>query len=237
MLAQDLAGLRIPMIGVLGNHDWESNKAPEITRIFTHAGIHLLDGDTFIFDKRLGFAGVKGFCGGFGDCTLQAWGEEPIKNFVFESVNQSLRLEMALAKLEVLNLTAKVAITHYAPIPETVVGEKPQNLPFLGCSRLAETLDKQGVLAAFHGHAHHGTLQGATPKGIPVYNVAMPLLKARLERRFIVVEVDAPPMGDRPWQPAIPAERNTPPVNPAAPTPHLIRRGSPRRPRTVAHLV
>jgi Icc-related predicted phosphoesterase len=200
VLAEELGAIRIPKVAVLGNHDYEGGKAPELTKLLGHAGVHILAGEVWVFDKRLGIAGVKGFCGGFDANTLQAWGEGPIKAFVLESINEALKLEMALAKLDAIGLTSKVALTHYAPVRSTVVGEKVEIFPFLGCSRLAEAIDKQsGVVAAFHGHAHHGALRGATPKGVPVYNVAMPLLKAELDRRYLVVEVDCPSIPERAW--------------------------------------
>jgi uncharacterized protein len=205
ILAEDLQAIRIPKVAVLGNHDHESDRAAEITKILTHAGVHVLQGETWVFDKRVGFAGVKGFAGGFEDATLQAWGEAAIKMFVHESINQALALEMALAKLDVGGFRTKVALMHYAPVRATVIGEKPEIFPFLGCSRLAEVLDKMGVAVAFHGHAHRGSLRGQTPRGVPVYNVAMPLLRAELaDKRYQIVELDAPAHGDRAWQPNTP---------------------------------
>ncbi|MBS2029610.1 MAG: metallophosphoesterase [Deltaproteobacteria bacterium] len=201
ILAEELADIRLPKVAVLGNHDHESDKGAEVMKILTHAGVHFVQGEAWVFDKRVGFAGVKGFGAGFEDATLQAWGEPVTKMFVHESINQALALEMALAKLEASGFKTKIALTHYAPIRATVMGEKPEIFPFLGCSRLAEVIDKMGVVAAFHGHAHRGSLRGQTRGGVPVYNVAMPLLRAQLERRYIVVEVDAPAHGEKAWQP------------------------------------
>jgi Icc-related predicted phosphoesterase len=223
-LAEDLATLRLPKVAVLGNHDYESDRQAEIIRILAHAGVTVLQGDTWIFDKRLGIAGVKGFGGGFDTATLQAWGEAPTKAFVQEAVNEALKLEMALTRLDVLNLTAKIAVTHYAPVHSTVVGEKSEIFPFLGCSRFSEVLDRCGVLACFHGHAHHGTLRGETAKGIPVYNTAMPLLKAELDRRFVVIEFDAPSTGDRAWhEPRDPKAQPMPPTKTPSPVEPLGR--------------
>jgi len=215
ILAEDLHEVRIPKVAVLGNHDHECDKAAEIVKILSHAGVHVLQGESWVFDKRVGFAGVKGFAGGFEDATLQSWGESAIKTFVLESVNQALALEMALTKLDVSGFKTKVALTHYAPVRATVIGEKPEIFAFLGCSRLAEVLDKTGVTVAFHGHAHRGSLRGQTPRGVPVYNVAMPLLRAELnDRRYQVITIDAPAHGDRAWQPSTPK----PPV-PEVPSP------------------
>ena len=193
VLADDLASIALPKVAVLGNHDHESGKAAEVIRILAHAGVHVLEGDTFVFDKRLGFAGVKGFGGGFDDSALQPWGEELWKRLVYETVDEAMRLEMALGKLDGFGVHHKIALLHYAPIRGTVVGERAEIFPFLGSSRFADAIDKQHVAACFHGHAHQGSLEGRTAGGVPVYNVAMPLLKLRgVEARFRVVEVDAP---------------------------------------------
>jgi Icc-related predicted phosphoesterase len=213
ILAEELSAIRIPKVGVLGNHDHESGHAEQVAKILGHAGVHLLQGESWVFDKRVGFAGVKGFAGGFEDAMLQAWGEEMTKAFVRESIDQALALEMSLAKLEASGFKTKIALTHYAPIRATVVGEKPEIFPFLGCSRLAEVIDKMGVATAFHGHAHRGSMRGRTSRGVPVYNVAMPLLRAELNRRYIVVEVDAPAHGERVWQP--PSPKPAPPDIPS----------------------
>lgn len=206
VLAEDLQSIRLPKVAVLGNHDFESDKHAEVVKILTHAGVHILQGDTWVFDKRLGFAGVKGFGGGFEDATLQAWGEGPIKAFVREAIDQALALEMALSKLEVSGFKTRVALTHYSPVRGTVIGEKPEIFPFLGCSRLADVIDKMGVVACFHGHAHRGSMLARTPRGTAVYNVAMPLLRAELgdEKRYRITEVEAPAHGERAWQPNTP---------------------------------
>ena len=122
----------------------------------------------------VGFAGVSGFGGGFGKSMLNAWGEKVIKEFVREAVEQSLRLERALSRL---NTPSKIAILHYAPIRETVIGENPEIFPFLGTTRLEEAIDRYGVRVALHGHAHNGQLHGKTAKGADVYNVAIPVLR------------------------------------------------------------
>ncbi len=192
VLADDLSAIGIPKVAVLGNHDFEAGKASDVCRILGHAGVHILQGDTWIFDKRLGFAGVKGFGGGFGDSMLQAWGEEMWKKLVYESIEESMKLEMALAKLDGFGIHTKVALMHYSPVHSTIEGERPEIAPFLGCSRFADSIDKQGVAAAFHGHAHSGSLVGRTAAGVPVYNVAMPLLRTAGDKRYVVVTVDAP---------------------------------------------
>jgi Icc-related predicted phosphoesterase len=188
VLAKDLtASLKIPAVGVLGNHDYEAGEEKEIIRILADAGVHMLDGDT-IEIHGVGFAGVRGFCGGFGRGTLGAWGEPVVKAFVHEAINEALKLEAALSRLKTLH---RIAVIHYAPIRETVEGEPLEIYPFLGSSRLEEPLSRFDVTAVFHGHAHKGAAEGTTTKGIPVYNVSLPLLQAMHPDRapFRVVEV------------------------------------------------
>ena len=164
--------VRIPVVAVLGNHDFESGNADEVRKILVDVGVILLDGDAQEV-AGIGFAGVKGFAGGFGPRALAPWGEASIKNFVHEAVNEALKLESALARLRTLH---RVAVLHYAPILGTVSGEPPEIYPFLGSSRLEDPLNRYPVSAVFHGHAHRGSLEGKTREGAPVYNVAMPLL-------------------------------------------------------------
>ncbi len=186
-LAEALSELRVPCAAVLGNHDFEGGAVREIVRVLGEVKVVVLDGDHAVFDRRLGIAGVKGFAGGFGRGMLQAFGEPALKAFVQEAVNEALKLEAALAQLEI---EKKVVLMHYAPIADTTEGEEPQLRPFLGSSRLLGPVDSFGALAVFHGHAHHGSLEGRTAGGVPVYNVAMPLLRKHLEdRRFRVLEL------------------------------------------------
>jgi Icc-related predicted phosphoesterase len=141
---------------------------------------------------EVGFAGVKGFAGGFGQYALQPWGETAIKHFVHEAVDEALKLESALAKLRT---PQRVALLHYSPIRETVEGEPPEIFPFLGSSRLEEPLNRYAVTAVFHGHAHHGSPEGRTTAGIPVYNVAMPILQRILpnQPKFRIVDIPVAP--------------------------------------------
>jgi Icc-related predicted phosphoesterase len=185
-LAEALAQLRVPCAAVLGNHDFEGNAVREIVRIMNEVKVVVLDGDHAVFDHRLGIAGVKGFAGGFDRALLQAFGEPAVKAFVQEAVNEGLKLEAALAQLDT---PKKVVLVHYAPIAGTTEGELPEIRPFLGTTRLAACCDSFGALAIFHGHAHHGVPEGRTPSGIPVYNVAMPVLKRISDKRFRVVEI------------------------------------------------
>lgn len=186
VLAEELAALRVPGVAVLGNHDYDCGHQAEISAELQKVNIRCLDGDAWVFEKVLGVAGIKGFGGGFGRATLQAFGEQHTKAFVQEAVAETLKLEMALGRMD---LPKKVVLMHYAPILATIEGENPEIRAFLGSSRLEKPLDEYGADAVFHGHAHHGSLKGTTSRGIPVYNVAMPLLQRQLDRRFAVVEI------------------------------------------------
>jgi Icc-related predicted phosphoesterase len=188
-LAEALSELRVPCAAVLGNHDFEAGQQRDICRILHEVKVHLLDGEYAILDKRLGVAGVKGFGCGFDKATLQAFGEPAVKAFVQEAVNESLKLEAALGQIDTLH---RVVIMHYAPVVGTTEGERPEIRPFLGTSRLVAPVDAFGAQAVFHGHAHHGALEARTPKGVPVFNVAMPVLKKAFDRRFRVVELEEP---------------------------------------------
>ncbi len=173
VLVKELAGVRVPMIAVLGNHDYHHGQQEQIEHLLCDAGVKMLDGDDYEV-LGIGFAGVKGFGGGFGRQALEAWGEEGIKKFVYEAVEEALKLEKALARL---STPQRIAVLHYAPIQATVEGEPPPIFPFLGSSRLEEPLNRYAVTAVFHGHAHHGSPEGRTTAGAPVYNVALPVLR------------------------------------------------------------
>ena len=190
-LAREItSAVKIPAVAVLGNHDYESGQQDEIKKILTDAGVVPLDGDTTEI-HGIGFAGVKGFAGGFGRRALGPWGEQIIKSFVHECLQEALKLETALARLRNDRL---LAILHYAPIQETVEGEPLEIYPFLGCSRLEEPLTRYPVSAVFHGHAHHGRPEGRTHNGIPVFNVCMTLMKDTFpERPFRLIEVAMTP--------------------------------------------
>jgi Icc-related predicted phosphoesterase len=172
ILAKELSVVRIPIVAVLGNHDYESGQQQEVCKILTGAGVRVLDGEAVEIDG-IGFAGVKGFPGGFGRGTLGAWGEPGVKAFVKEAVDEAMKLESALARLRT---PQRVAVLHYSPIRATVEGEPPEIFPYLGTSRLEGPLNRYPVNVVFHGHAHHGSLEGHTALGTPVFNVAMPLL-------------------------------------------------------------
>jgi len=172
-LADDLRHCPVPVIGVLGNHDYECGEIEEVRSILTQAGLRLLDGNAVEIDG-VGFVGVKGFAGGFGRRMLGSFGEPETKEFVNVAVRESMRLENAMRTVKTQRA---MVVLHYAPIVETVEGEPPEIYPFLGCSRLAETIDRFTVSAVVHGHAHRGVYQGHTPGGAPVYNVAWAIEK------------------------------------------------------------
>lgn len=166
---------RVPTVAVLGNHDYESGKQVELMRMMSGSGIKVLDGTAYERDG-VGFAGTKGFVGGFGRGALTAFGEPEIKQFVQASIDETLKLERAMAQLRT---PKRVVVIHYSPIAATVQGEAAEIFPFLGTSRLAEVIDRHGADLVLHGHAHHGQLEGKTTGGSPVYNVAITLLQGR----------------------------------------------------------
>jgi Icc-related predicted phosphoesterase len=188
ILAREISSLKVPVVAVLGNHDYEAGKALEIVEILSNAGVNVLDGKSCEI-YGVGFAGVKGFAGGFGERALQPWGEATIKVFVHEAVEEALKLESALAGLRT---PSRIALLHYSPIVETVIGEAPEIFPFLGSSRLEDPLNRYPVAAIFHGHAHRGSPEGATKGGIPVFNVAKSLLQNIISDAppFKIFEID-----------------------------------------------
>jgi Icc-related predicted phosphoesterase len=189
ILAKELQAVKIPKLAVLGNHDFESDAAGDVIEILAAAHVTVLDG-TAIEIAGIGFAGAKGFAGGFGERALQGWGEHATKVFVREAVEEALKLESALARLRTLG---RVVLLHYAPVVDTVDGEPREIYPFLGSSRLEEPLNRYAASVVFHGHAHRGQPEGKTSAGVPVYNVALPLLQHLYPDRspFRVVEIPA----------------------------------------------
>ena len=167
-----LVRLRVPTSAVLGNHDYESSREDELIRMLTQEGIKVLDGSAYERDG-VGFAGTKGFVGGFGRGVSTAFGEPEIKTFVRASIDEALKLERVVSQLRTQK---RVIVLHYAPIAATVEGEAPEIFAFLGNSRLAEVVDRHGADLVLHGHAHNGKCDGKTPGGVPVHNVAITLL-------------------------------------------------------------
>lgn len=186
VLAEDLrTHVRIPVVAVLGNHDFESGKPAEVQSALESVGVTFLDGSG-IEINGVGFAGVCGFGGGFDRQMLSAWGEPLIKAFVQESVDHSLRLGKALTNL---TTEKKVVVLHYSPVRSTVKGENPEIYPFLGSSHLESTIDHFGASVVFHGHAHNGEMEGKTVGKIPVFNVALPVLERTGKESFFLYKV------------------------------------------------
>lgn len=172
-LLNALVRLRIPIVAVLGNHDYESGQHETLMKMMSDEGIKVLDGTAYE-REGVGFAGTKGFLGGFGRGILTAFGEPEVKAFVQASVDEALKLERALSQLRT---EKRVIVLHYAPIGDTVRGEPMEIFPYLGNSRLSEVADRHGANLIVHGHAHHGSADGKTTGGIPVHNVALQILQ------------------------------------------------------------
>ncbi len=172
-LLNALVRLRVPIVAVLGNHDYESGQHEQLMQMMTAEGIKVLDG-TGYEREGVGFAGTKGFLGGFGRGILTAFGEPEVKAFVQASVDEALKLERALSQLRT---EKRVIVIHYAPIGDTIRGEPSEIYPYLGNSRLSEVADRHGANLILHGHAHHGSPDGKTTGGIPVHNVALHILQ------------------------------------------------------------
>jgi Icc-related predicted phosphoesterase len=190
VLSEELKNCNIPVVVVLGNHDHEKGRQKLIRHTLQSEHVHVLDGE-FVVIKNVGIAGVKGFGGGFDSHMLSLYGEQAMKEFVKEAVNESLSLDRALKRLgDEHENVKKVVLMHYSPVKSTIIGEPEEVYPFLGCSRLEEPLTRYQIEAVFHGHAHRGFHKGHTHNGIKVYNVAWPILqKAGFEVPVFILEV------------------------------------------------
>jgi Icc-related predicted phosphoesterase len=186
ILAEDLRECTIPTVGVLGNHDYECGQPDEVAKILHGAGVTVL-GEQAVMVEGVGFAGVKGFVGGFGRGELGSFGEPAIKSFVDAALDEARILENALRTLKT---DRSVAVLHYSPVVDTVEGEPLEIYPFLGCSRLADAIDRfDNISAVVHGHAHRGRHKGRTPRGKPVYNCAMMVAQAEFNRPYALIEI------------------------------------------------
>lgn len=186
MLADALLRVPMPTVAVLGNHDLDAGHQEQIVEILCSAGIHVLVNDPVVIGG-VGFAGVKGFGGGFGQYMLQPWGEATIKGFVYEAMDEALLLERQSVEL---HTESTIVVLHYSPIRQTVEGESPELFPYLGCSRLAEPIDRFPVTAVVHGHSHYGTSRGVMNSGCPVFNCAFPLLARQVDGRpYVSIDV------------------------------------------------
>lgn len=187
-VAEEFRGLDIPVVAVLGNHDHHSDQADDVTEVLRDAGMTILEGAATVVDTpngRVGVAGVKGYCGGFAERCATAFGEREMKSFVRVTEESAENLEAAL---EVLDADIRVALMHYSPIPDTLVGEPLEIYPFLGSYLLAEAIDRVRPQLAVHGHAHYGSPSGHTTGGVPVRNVAQPVIK----HAYTLLEVAVP---------------------------------------------
>lgn len=184
-LAEELSQIKMEKCAVLGNHDYESGQEGAVRKALADAGVHVLDGDAWELND-LGVAGIKGFAGGFDQSQLQRFGEAPLKSFVDACMEEELKLEKALFRLRTKH---RVALLHYAPCRQTLEGEPLEIFPFLGATRLAGPIDQLRPDMAFHGHAHRGALRGETRGGVPVFNVALPVLR-RLEKPIGYLTID-----------------------------------------------
>jgi Icc-related predicted phosphoesterase len=197
-LLDEMTGVEIPIVCVLGNHDYESGEEERITALLVDRGIHVLDG-TSVEIEGIGFAGVKGFGGGFGRRTLGPFGERIYKEFVQTSIDEALKLETALRTLQA---ETRVVLLHYSPVRETLIGEPEEIFPFLGSSRLLAPIETYGASVVFHGHAHIGTAEGVTPAGVPVFNVAKQVLESQTGSSFRIWTAAAPERRQREEAPA-----------------------------------
>ena len=186
ILADDIQSCSIPVIGVLGTHDYECGQPEKVCEILTDAGMKVLN-EQAVEIQGVGFAGVKGFMGGYGKGELAPFGEPIAKAFVDEVMNESRKLEN---QLRTLRTDRSVAVLHYSPIEGTIEGEPPSIYQYLGSQRLCEPIDRfDHVKAVVHGHAHHGTYEGRTPLGKPVFNVAQFVLKSKFGKAYVVLEI------------------------------------------------
>ena len=190
----ELEGVEIPILTVLGNHDCDAGRETEICELLTARGIHVLDG-TAVEIGGVGFAGVKGFGGGFGRNTLGPFGERIYKDFVQSALDEALKLENALRELET---ETRVVVLHYSPVRETLIGEPEEIFPFLGSSRLVTPIDTYDVSVVFHGHAHIGSPEALTPAGVPVFNVARGVTERATGKPYRVWTARAPDRRQRP---------------------------------------
>lgn len=177
LLAGDLKGVDFPVVAVLGNHDYHDNRQKEIASLLRQANVTVLEGESIVIQCReisVGIAGTKGFGGGFEGACGTAFGEPEMKAFIHHTEALAERLKQTLLHLQA---DQKIALLHYSPVPDTLAGERLEIFPFLGSYLLAEAVDEGGADLVLHGHAHHGQDRGMTPCGVPVRNVALPLLK------------------------------------------------------------
>jgi Icc-related predicted phosphoesterase len=175
-LAGELRDLGVPIVAVLGNHDHHADRPDRVAEMMREAGVSIVEGDGVVLvtgGATIGVAGVKGFGGGFEGASGSDFGEPEMKAFIRHTADRAAALETGLAALRA---DVRIAVLHYSPIRDTLLGEAPELYPFLGSYLFAEAVDRAGPDLVVHGHAHHGTEKGVTPGGIEVRNVAQPVL-------------------------------------------------------------
>ncbi|UQW99607.1 metallophosphoesterase [Streptomyces sp. RerS4] len=185
VVAGEVAGLSVPVIAVLGNHDYQSDRQEALTRELAEGGVRVLEGDGVLVDvggTKVGVAGTKGFGGGFAGRCASEFGEPEMKAFVQYTRRCADGLAGALRELREAGSDLLIALTHFSPVPDTLAGEPLEIYPFLGSYLLAEAVDEAGADLAVHGHAHMGSEHGLTAGGVRVRNVAMPVI----DRAFAV---------------------------------------------------
>ncbi|WP_410539509.1 metallophosphoesterase family protein [Streptomyces sp. KL2] len=189
VVAEEVAGLRVPVIAVLGNHDHQDERPEEVTAVLRDAGVTVLEGEGTALDvngTRVGVAGTKGFGGGFAGRSGGEFGEPIMKEFIRYTRRCADGLRASLEELDRRGCAVRIALTHFSPVPDTLAGEPLEIYPFLGSYLLAEAVDAAGADLAVHGHAHAGTEHGMTSGGVRVRNVAQPVIR----RAFAVYHLE-----------------------------------------------
>ncbi|MFJ9825049.1 metallophosphoesterase [Streptomyces sp. NPDC101160] len=180
VVVEEVRDAGVPVVAVLGNHDYHSGQEAEVSQVLRDGGVSVLEGDAVVVkvaEHKVGVAGTKGFCGGFVGASASEFGEPEMKAFVRTSRLSAERLAAALAELSADSCAVRIALTHFSPVPDTLAGEPLGIYPFLGSYLLAEAIDSAGADLAVHGHAHLGTEHGITAGGVRVRNVAQPVIR------------------------------------------------------------
>ncbi len=188
VLAEDLRTCPIPIVAVLGNHDYHSDQVQQVIQILEEARVTVLEGSAIVFELKgqsIGVAGAKGFGGGFIGACGSDFGEPEMKAFMRHSKSSARKFETAVRDL---HTDYKIALLHYSPTAQTLIGERKEIYPFLGSYSLAEAIDYGKADICFHGHAHAGVERGETPGGCPVRNVAQPVIR----HAFNIYTLDRP---------------------------------------------
>ncbi|MEV4683087.1 metallophosphoesterase family protein [Streptomyces kurssanovii] len=200
VVADEIKGLPVPVVAVLGNHDYHSDLQDEVTGLLERAGATVLEGEGTVLDvggTKVGIAGTKGFGGGFAGRSAGEFGEPEMRSFVRYSRRCAADLARSLLDLREQGCEVLIALTHFSPVPDTLAGEPPEIYPFLGTYLLAEAVDEAEADLAVHGHAHMGTEHGMTAGGVKVRNVAQPVIGHAFALYHVPVgaRIDVPSVG------------------------------------------